>query len=54
MDWSEYADVNELFADGVNDITRYLRDVYKRQLQRPGLSLERGSRAEPREPVRSF
>ena len=25
MDWSEYADVNELFADGVNDITRYLR-----------------------------
>ena len=25
MDWSEYADVDELFADGVNDITRYLR-----------------------------
>lgn len=25
-----------------------------RALQRPGLSLERGSRAEPREPVRSF
>lgn len=25
MDWSEYADVNELFADGVNDIARYLR-----------------------------
>lgn len=25
MDWGEYADLNELFADGVNDITRYLR-----------------------------
>ena len=25
MDWSEYADLNELFADGVNDMTRYLR-----------------------------
>lgn len=24
-DWSEYADLNELFADGVNDVTRYLR-----------------------------
>ena len=22
MDWSEYADVNELFADGVNDVSR--------------------------------
>lgn len=25
MDWSEYADLNELFADGINDMTRYLR-----------------------------
>ena len=24
-DWSEYADVNELFADGLNDMGRYLR-----------------------------
>ncbi|MEY8459859.1 molecular chaperone TorD family protein [Eggerthellaceae bacterium 24-137] len=24
-DWSEYADLNELFADGLNDMTRYLR-----------------------------
>ncbi len=24
-DWSEYADLNELFADGLNDVTRYLR-----------------------------
>lgn len=24
-DWSEYADINELFADGLNDMTRYLR-----------------------------
>ncbi len=24
-DWSEYADVNELFADGLNDMSRYLR-----------------------------
>lgn len=25
IDWSEYADLNELFADGVNDVSRYLR-----------------------------
>lgn len=24
-DWSEYADLSELFADGLNDVTRYLR-----------------------------
>lgn len=24
-DWSEYADLSELFADGLNDMTRYLR-----------------------------
>lgn len=25
IDWSEYADLNELFADGVNDVSRCLR-----------------------------